>query len=122
MKTILVIEDDEDTLNLHKNFFESNGYSVVTASDGNGALEKAISENPDLIMLDLVLPGKNGFELCKDLKTKVDTSNIPIIVTSALVGDEDCQRALGAGAVGYMTKPLNSHVTIAAIEDILKKN
>jgi DNA-binding response OmpR family regulator len=117
---ILVVDDEVDLLNVAKIFLESKGYEVITATNGDEALEKVASEKPDAIILDLLMPKKDGFEVCTTLKTTAATSQIPIIVSSVLAREEDRAKALKIGADAYLTKPYNFEIAAAIIKDILE--
>lgn len=105
---VLVVDDEEDTVNLVKKILVIEGYRVITASHGDQALNRARTEMPDLILLDVVMPGASGFEVCKVLKGQGGTRHIPVIMFSALGRDVD--RGLGkeSGADGYFTKPFTA--------------
>ena len=105
MKKILIIEDDEHIIELLKFNVENNGYSVMTATDGHDGLEKALNELPDLILLDLMLPGIDGIDICNKLKNKDRTKDIPIIMLTAKGHETDKILGLELGADDYMTKP-----------------
>lgn len=104
MKKILVIEDE---LNLRKSIediLSSEGYTVFTASDGEEGLQRAVSETPDLVLLDLILPKKDGFSVLKELRENDVTAKIPVIVLSNLGEMEDVGRVLELGANRYLVK------------------
>lgn len=121
MKTILIIEDDEHIVELLKFNIENKGYNVVASLDGKEGYLKAKNELPDLILLDLMLPGMDGIEICKRLKNKKSTSDIPIIMLTAK-GDED-DRILGleTGADDYIVKPFSIKELLVRIKIILKR-
>jgi CheY-like chemotaxis protein len=85
-RKILVVDDEDDIVDVAKTFLLSRGYEVVTASNGNDAIAKALFEKPDLILLDILMPGKNGFEVTRALKGDPSTSGIPIVISSVLTG------------------------------------
>jgi len=117
---ILVVDDEVDLLNMAKIFLESKGYEVITATNGDEALEKAASEKPDAVILDILMPRKNGLEVCMALKANPATASIPIILSSVLGRDEDRAKGLAAGADAYLTKPYNFEIATAIIKDILE--
>ena len=117
-RKIFVVDDEPDVLNLAKIVLERAGYKVVTASNGIEAEEKIPSEQPDLILLDVVMPKKNGFEVCKVLKENPDTSHIPIIIFSASGSRGNRESASKAGADDFLLKPF----TIEELTDIVLKN
>jgi CheY-like chemotaxis protein len=119
---ILVVEDEENIRNLAKMILEGEGYQVITAGDGEDGLEKAETEIPDLIMLDVVLPGKHGHEVCRTLKGKAKTKNIPIVMCTVLGRDADIALSTRAGADGHFTKPFKSEGLIAEVKRHLGKS
>jgi DNA-binding response OmpR family regulator len=115
---ILVVDDEPDVQNLAKMILERAGYQIVTASNGVEGEEKAELEKPDLIILDVVMPGKNGFEVCQALKGRPETENIPIIIFSASGSRSRRDAALEAGADDFLQKPF----TIKGLTDIVRKH
>lgn len=97
------------------------GFDVLTASDGLEGLEKAREENPDLILLDLMLPKMEGFEVCAALKRDEKYKSIPIIILSAKAQDVDRSRGAEVGADAYITKPCDHRLLLEKIEELLKK-
>lgn len=104
-KKILLADDEEDIKIVLKMFLESKGYEVVTAFDGLDAIDVTRQEKPDVILLDVMMPIIDGFEVCKKLKADPETAGVPIIFLSASSHAESVQRGLDAGAVEYMVKP-----------------
>ena len=102
---IMVVEDSPTYLRKISGFLQGLGYQVVTAVDGEEALEKAVRENPSLIVLDVILPKKNGFQVCRQLKTSPDTQNIKILMMTSKSQDSDRFWGIKQGADDYMTKP-----------------
>src|SRR5215204_6537959 len=100
--TILVVDDAPTILETLAYMFRREGYRVLTAEDGVTALQAAHTEHPDLIILDLLLPGMDGFEVCRILRRDLQT---PILILSAREGEEDKVRSLDLGADSYLTKP-----------------
>ncbi len=115
-KKILYIEDNEQNLYLVRYILEKSGYEVVSARDGAEGITAALRELPALILLDIQLPGMDGYTVAKRLRASRDLKAIPIIaVTSyAMVGDRE--RALEAGCTGYIEKPINPETFLAQIE------
>ena len=103
--TILVIDDDPVILQLLQVNFEMEGFTVVTAVDGMDGVEKARSEQPDIVVSDVMMPKLNGLELCVALKNDETTSAIPVILLSAKAQVGDIRAGLDAGADDYVTKP-----------------
>jgi len=114
-KKILIIEDHPITVDMLMSFLE-RGYICDFALDGTKGLEKAASEKPDLILLDVMLPGIDGLEVCKKLKSNPDTANIPVIIESAKTTDEDIASGKTAGAKEYLTKPFELDKLLELIE------
>ena len=118
---ILVIDDEPDITNLAKLVLEKKGYQVTTASGGDEALHRADAEIPDLILLDVVMPGKSGFEVCKILKAQVKTRHIPVVLFTALGRDVDKKLGKEAGAEGYFTKPFTPESLVAEVDRYLSQ-
>jgi twitching motility two-component system response regulator PilH len=104
-QTILLVDDSPTDLRLMSNALAQKGYRLLTAADGEEAIEKAVSEHPDLILLDVVLPKKNGFQVCRQLKTAADTRDIKIVLVTSKTQDSDRFWGLKQGADEYLTKP-----------------
>ena len=120
MKRILVIDDLPDNVFLLKDRLENEGYEVLTADCGNSGIEKATEEIPDLILLDVMMPDINGFEVCKTLVNDSRTSDIPILLVTAKTDAEDTKEGLDAGAFDYIKKPINKIELIARVKSALK--
>lgn len=120
MKRILVIDDLPENVFMLQDRLEHEGYAVLTAYDGKSGIEKATSELPDLILLDVMMPDINGFEVCKTLVSDDRTSNIPIILVTAKTGAEDTKEGLDAGAFDYIKKPFNKVELLARVRSALK--
>jgi len=119
-KTILVVEDEEDILALiHFNLIKS-GYNAECASDGEEALTLIATSRPDLILLDLMLPGIGGLEICRRLRSGDLESEIPIIMLTACGEEEDVVRGLELGADDYITKPFSIKVLLARVQAVLR--
>ncbi len=104
-KKVLLVEDEENIILGVRTCLEAVGYEVYVVEDGEAALSFVRGEHPDLILLDLLLPKVDGFEVCSNLKNSENTKDIPIVVLTAKASDEDRQRAMSLGADAYMTKP-----------------
>ncbi len=113
MSRILIIEDEEAIADLEKDYLELSDFEVEIEHTGNEGLEKALKENFDLIVLDLMLPGMDGFEVCKKIR---EEKNIPILMVSAKKDDIDKIRGLGLGADDYMTKPFSPSELVARVK------
>ena len=120
MKRILVIDDLPENVFMLQDRLEHEGYEVITAYDGKGGIEKAQTELPDLILLDVMMPGINGIEVCKTLVNDKKTSDIPIILVTAKTGAEDTKEGLDAGAYDYIKKPFNKIELLARVKSALK--
>lgn len=104
-RKILLVEDEKNIILGVKTCLEVAKYKAVVVEDGEKAIEAALKEQPDLILLDLMLPKIDGFKVCEKLKKMDETKNIPIIVLTAKTEEEDKEKAKQAGADSYMTKP-----------------
>ena len=104
MSKILIVEDEEAIADLEKDYMELSGFEVEVANEGTLGLEKALGGDYDLFILDLMLPGVDGFEICRKIRNE---KNTPIIMVSAKKDDIDKIRGLGLGADDYMTKPFS---------------
>ena len=118
-KKILVVEDEESILKLQSILLTIKGYTVEGAMDGQAALEAVVTKNPDLILLDIMLPKIDGFEVCRQVKTNVATRHIPIIMLTAKKSKEDLVMGEQAGADMYITKPYKSSMVIETIQRLL---
>ena len=107
-KKILLVEDEIELVTLLKDRLEINNYHMISAYDGEEGLEKARDEKPDLILLDIIMPKLDGLVLCRRLKDKPQTKNIPIIIVTALVRNDLSERCKEAGADDFIIKPFVS--------------
>ncbi|MDR0381619.1 MAG: response regulator transcription factor [Oscillospiraceae bacterium] len=113
MKKILIIEDDAAVANIERDFLEISGFDVTIESDGVKGMERALTGLYDLILLDLMLPGKDGYEICKAIRTRID---VPILMATARTTDEDKVRGFGLGADDYISKPFSSTELVARVK------
>lgn len=113
MSRILIIEDEVSIAELEKDYLELSGFEVELEEDGSKGLERAMAEDFDLLILDLMLPGMDGFEICKRFR---EVKNTPIIMISAKKDDIDKIRGLGLGADDYMTKPFSPSEMVARVK------
>jgi DNA-binding response OmpR family regulator len=120
-KHILLADDEEDIKTVVAMFLEAQGYKVTTAFDGLDALEKAEAEKPDLIILDIMMPLIDGFEVCRRLKGEETTAQIPILMLSAAAHAESVNKGLEAGAVDYIVKPFEPEKLLEKVQEILAK-
>ena len=117
-KRVLVVDDDVKTVELVKLYLNRDGYKVLTAYDGVEALRLAREGHPDLIVLDLMLPGIDGLEVCRTLRNE---SDVPIIMLTARTTDEDKLTGLGLGADDYVTKPFSPRELAARVRAVLRR-
>ncbi len=120
-ESILIVEDEKNILELVKYNLEKEGFSVFCATTGDNGLEDARKKNPALIILDLMLPGLDGIEVCKILKQNYRTSQIPIIMLTAKAEEMDKIVGLELGADDYMTKPFSPRELIARVKAVLRR-
>ncbi|MFA5785169.1 MAG: response regulator transcription factor [Phycisphaerae bacterium] len=121
-ENILIVDDEEDVLELVRYNLEKNGYKILAATNGEDAIKIAKSKSPDLIILDLMLPGIDGLEVCKKLKSDTKTQNISIIMLTAKGEETDIVTGLEIGADDYITKPFSPKVLVARVRRILHRN
>ncbi len=118
-KKILIVEDEESLLKLESILLTTKGFHVQGVATGTAAL-KAVAENPpDLVLLDIMLPEMDGFEVCRHIKSSPQTRHIPVILLTAKKTPEDMARGKQVGADQYITKPFKSSMVIASIERLL---
>lgn len=113
MSKILIVEDEEAIADLEKDYLELSGFKVEVANDGQSEISKALKGNYDLFILDLMLPGVDGFDICRQIR---EEKNTPIIMVSAKKDDIDKIRGLGLGADDYMTKPFSPSELVARVK------
>jgi two-component system, cell cycle response regulator DivK len=116
---VLIIEDNEQNMYMLTYLLENSSYEVVQAFSGIVGIKKAKEDKPDIILLDIQLPEMNGYEISRELKRNKESKNIPIIVVTsyAMVGDKE--KALEAGAVGYIEKPIDPEIFVSQMESFL---
>ncbi|HOI29511.1 MAG TPA: response regulator [Melioribacteraceae bacterium] len=120
MKKILVIDDYPDNVFLLQDRLEHEGFEVIKAYDGEMGIHKAFNEQPDLILLDIMMPGVSGYDVCKTLSMKDETKLIPIILLTALTEADNLKAGLQAGAFDYIKKPFNKTELVARINSALR--
>ncbi|MFA6930964.1 MAG: response regulator, partial [Lentisphaeria bacterium] len=121
-ETILIIEDDDSIRELLKITLEGQGFRIImVAADGETGLQLAKSHQPDLILLDLMLPGISGVDVCRNLKSQPDLQNIPIIMLTAKSEEADIVLGLELGACDYVTKPFSNKVLVSRIRAQLRR-
>jgi len=119
---ILIIEDDRQTVKLLKFILEKDDYSPISAKDGEEGLQMAREKKPDLVILDLMLPGMDGYQVCETLKADPDTEQIPIIVLTALDTGPDFEKALQKKADWYITKPFEAQHLLKRVNYLIGKS
>jgi DNA-binding response OmpR family regulator len=120
-RTVLVADDDEDILQLVAFRLERAGYTVVTAADGQQALAAARQHQPDLAVLDVMMPGLNGYEVTRQLRADPATAAIPVILLTARVQEADVSRGFEAGADDYLRKPFSPQELRSRVQAILAR-
>jgi phosphate regulon transcriptional regulator PhoB len=120
-ETILIVEDEKDITKMLEYNLQKEGYKTFSASDGEDALDEARRHHPGLILLDLMLPGMDGLEVCKELKSDTKTALIPIIMLTAKAQESDKVVGLELGADDYVTKPFSPRELIARIKAVLRR-
>ena len=119
-KSVLVIDDDETLIRTVRPILISQGYAVLAANSGELGLEIAKQQKPDLVILDVILPGIKGREVCKALKEDNETKDIPVIFLTAKDSPDDIQAEMALGAQTHLTKPVGAKVLIATVRKVLK--
>lgn len=119
---ILVIEDDPDALRFAQYTLEQQGYQVLTAANGLEGLRKIREEKPDLIVLDIMLPGMDGFQLCRRLRATESGAKLPILMLTAKARGGDRDTGFRLGADQYLTKPASPDQLVASVESLLARS
>lgn len=117
---ILVVDDAPHNIELIRAFLIPQGYQIIDAIDGDDALNKVKEFAPDLILLDVMMPKKNGFEVCRILKASPDTLFIPIVIVTALNEREDRIKGIEAGADDFLSKPVDAHELVSRVKSLLR--
>ncbi|MFC2135824.1 response regulator transcription factor [Bacteroidota bacterium] len=120
MKKILIVDDHPDNVFILQDRLEREGYEVITAYDGETGLKRTMDENPDLILLDVMMPGMSGYEVCTKIMETESTKNIPVILVTALTDAQDVKEGLLAGAFDYIKKPFNRIELLARVNSALR--
>lgn len=118
---ILVVDDEKDIIELIRYNLEKEGLKVITATSGEEAIRRASNENPQLIVLDLMLPGIDGLEVCRILKRETKTSSIPVVMLTVKSDETDIVVGLELGADDYITKPFSPRILAARVKAILRR-
>ncbi len=119
MRTILVVEDTPSEMELISSYLREGGYTVINAMDATEAMNKAIQQKPDVVVTDVVMPGKNGFELCRSLKKNPATEKLPIIICTSKNQELDRLWGMKQGADVYVTKPFGREEIVRAVKSLV---
>ena len=122
MQRILVVDDDKKIVRLVQSYLEQSGYQVLAAHDGEAALHMIRRDRPDLVVLDLMLPGRDGMEITRIVRTDQSIAGLPIIMLTARVEDTDKIVGLELGADDYITKPFNPREVVARVRALLRRS
>jgi CheY-like chemotaxis protein len=120
-KKILLVDDQNTVLMMERVMLREAGYQIVTAKNGAEAVQKAVAERPNLILLDVVMPEMDGFAVCKNLRSREETKAVPIILCSTRGESTNVQAGYDAGCNDYVTKPFNSVELLEKIQRYLDK-
>jgi DNA-binding response OmpR family regulator len=119
VQKILVCDDEANIRNIMDFSLEAEGFLVVPADDGESALQAAMTEEPDLIILDVMMPGADGLTVCRELKQNPRTRHIPVLMLTARAGKDDRDQGLAAGADAYITKPFSPQRLVDKVNELL---
>jgi len=122
MARILVVDDEKLSTRMVQVLLESNWHEIIIARDGQEGLAKVKTENLDLIILDVMMPGMNGLQVCRTLKNNYNYRTIPIIILSTLGKEDDIKAGKEAGADAYIAKPYDATILLAQVEELLNKS
>ncbi len=120
MSTVLVVDDSATEMEIISSCLRKGGLTVITANDGTDAMTKISNQKPDVIILDVVLPGRSGFELCRDLKAEAGTSAIPVVMCSTKGSDMDKFWGKKQGADAYIAKPVDQEELVRTVKQLIK--
>jgi CheY-like chemotaxis protein len=120
-RTILVVDDNADSIMILRSILEGNGFAVATAQSGQEALQQLAREVPDLVLLDVMMPGMSGFDVLEKIKTTHATSKVPVIMVTAKIQDEDVMTGYQHGADYYITKPCTAKQLLYGISLVLDR-
>jgi twitching motility two-component system response regulator PilH len=119
MITVLVVDDSASERDLVTNYLRDAGYSIISANDAKEALQKTVEQKPDVIVTDVVMPGMNGFELCRSLKKDAATQKIPVVVCTSKNQELDRLWGMKQGADVYITKPFTKEDIVRAVKSVV---
>lgn len=114
-KKILLVDDSSTALLLEQMILQESTYQLVTARDGREAIQKAVTERPDLILMDVVMPYLNGFDACRELRRREETSAIPIILVTTRGEQQSVEHGFASGCTDYLTKPLDASELLSKV-------
>lgn len=120
-KKVLVVDDEPEMVEMIKMRMEQNGYKVLSALSGEDCIKIAEKEHPDAILLDVLLPGISGFEVCRRLKQNKTTKDIPVIMVTALIGEDAEAKGLERGANYFISKPFNPDELLSEVKTAIEK-
>ena len=119
MARILIVDDSPTEIHVLKAMLEKHGYETLTAESGEQGIETAVAEKPDMVLMDIVMPGMNGFQATRQISTKEETKHIPVIIVTTKDQETDRVWGLRQGAKDYLTKPVDEKVLIEKISALL---
>ncbi|MFL5352655.1 PleD family two-component system response regulator [Archangium sp.] len=120
-KKILLVDDSRTVLLMHQLLLADRGYEVLTARDGQDAIDRALSERPDIIFMDVLMPHMDGFAACQELRAHESTRHIPIIMVTTRGEPQNVQRGYESGCSDYITKPFNDNELLNKLERYLSQ-
>lgn len=116
---ILLIDDDELILLSVESLLETEGFEVATANNGDEGLAKAAAEHFDVFLLDIIMPGKSGFEVCEALRAMDDYAQVPIVMLSAKSAEADQQQGLSLGVTRFLPKPIDPDILVEVLQEVV---
>lgn len=119
-KKILIVDDEPNIVLSVEFLMKREGYEVVTANDGQAAMDMLPDVKPDLMILDVMMPRKNGFEVCNEVRASSELSGLPILMLSAKGREAEVKKGISLGADAYITKPFSTHDLVAKVNELLK--
>ena len=119
-KKIMIVDDEPNIVLSIEYLMKREGYQVVTANDGQAAMDMLEESDPDLLILDVMMPRKNGFEVCREIRADPSLSGKPILILSAKGREAEIKKGLSLGADAYITKPFSTHDLVDKVNQLLK--